>query len=150
MFRNTTATAVLLLAALCGPGVAQDRPRNQAPKGFTSLFNGKDLTGWNGRVDEYQVEDGAIMCQPGKGGTIYVNEEDGDFEAKLEFKLPPAGNNGLAIRYPGKGDTAYVGMCELQILDDSSPKYATPSTSGSARTRLLVADKIARALVAVA
>src|SRR5712691_11465361 len=44
--------------------------------------------------------------------------------ARLEFKLPPAGNNGLAIRYPGRGDTAYVGMCELQILDDSAADYA--------------------------
>src|SRR5262249_51813247 len=32
--------------------------------------------------------------------------------------------NGLAIRYPGQGDTAYVGMCELQILDDTADKYA--------------------------
>ena len=32
-------------------------------------------------------------------------------------------NNGLAIRYPGDGDTAYVGMCELQVLDNDSPKY---------------------------
>ena len=39
--------------------------------------------------------------------------------ARLEFKLPPGGNNGLAIRYPGQGDTAYVGMCELQVLDDN-------------------------------
>ena len=30
----------------------------------------------------------------------------------------PGGNNGLAIRYPGSGDTAYVGMCESQVLDD--------------------------------
>ena len=44
--------------------------------------------------------------------------------ARVEFKLPPGGNNGLAIRYPGKGDTAYDGMCELQILDDGHPKYA--------------------------
>ena len=45
--------------------------------------------------------------------------------ARVEFKLPPGGNNGLAIRYPGgHGDTAYHGMCELQILDDSHPKYA--------------------------
>lgn len=33
--------------------------------------------------------------------------------ARLELKLPPGGNNGLAIRYPGHGDTAYVGMCEF-------------------------------------
>ena len=36
---------------------------------------------------------------------------------------PAGGNNGLALRYPGEGDTAYVGMCELQVLDDTSDKY---------------------------
>jgi hypothetical protein len=92
-------------------------------KGFKSIFNGKDLTGWDGPVDEYEVVDGAIQCKPKKGGTIHTIEEFTDFEAKLEFKLPPAGNNGLAIRYPGKGDTAYVGMCELQILDDTAKVY---------------------------
>ena len=40
----------------------------------------------------------------------------------MTFKLPPAGNNGLAIRYPGTGDTAYVGMCELQVLDENYDK----------------------------
>ena len=44
--------------------------------------------------------------------------------AELEIKLPPGGNNGLAIRYPGRGDTAYVGMCELQVLDNDAPKFA--------------------------
>lgn len=91
--------------------------------GFVSIFNGKDFTGWGGSVDNYQVQDGAIMCKAGKGGVLHTNEEYGDFEAKLEFKLPPGGNNGLAIRYPGQGDTAYVGMCELQILDDTADQY---------------------------
>jgi hypothetical protein len=92
-------------------------------EGYKSVFNGKDFDGWAGPVDEYEVRDGAIMCRPGKGGTIYTMEEFGDFEAKVEFRLPPAGNNGLAIRYPGKGDTAYQGMCEIQVLDDTSPAY---------------------------
>jgi hypothetical protein len=69
-------------------------------------------------VDNYQVKDNAIMCRPHKGGTIYTREEFSNFVARLEFKLPPGGNNGLAIRYPGSGDTAYVGMCESQVLDD--------------------------------
>jgi hypothetical protein len=42
---------------------------------------------------------------------------------RLEFKLPPAGNNGLAIRYPGEGDAAYAGMTELQVLDNTAPTY---------------------------
>jgi hypothetical protein len=72
--------------------------------------------------DEYEVVDGAVQCRPRKGGTIYTTAEYSDFMARLELKLPPGGNNGLAIRYPGQGDTAYVGMCELQVLDDNYEK----------------------------
>ncbi len=99
--------------------------RGEEPSGFKSVFNGKDFDGWAGPVDNYEVKDGAIVCKPGKGGTIYTKDEYPDFVARLEIKLPRGGNNGLAIRYPGEGDTAYVGMCELQVLDDSSAQYAT-------------------------
>lgn len=92
------------------------------PDGFKSVFNGTDFDGWGGPVNEYQVKDGAIMCRPGKGGTIYTKDEYSDFIARVEFKLPPGGNNGLAIRYPGSGDTAYLGMCECQVLDDNYEK----------------------------
>ncbi len=98
--------------------------RQKSGEGFVDVFNGKDFTGWAGPVDNYQVKDGAIVCKPSKGGTIYTKEQYGDFVARLEFKLPPGGNNGLAIRYPGSGDTAYVGMCELQVLDDTAKGYA--------------------------
>ena len=99
--------------------------RDRAGDGFVSLFNGKDLAGWAGAVDNYEVVDGAIRCQAGKGGTLHTKDEYGDFVARMEFRLPPGGNNGLAIRYPGSGDTAYVGMCELQVLDSEHSKYAT-------------------------
>jgi hypothetical protein len=98
--------------------------RGHGKKGFEDVFNGTDFTGWAGPIDEYQVKDGAIMCRPGKGGTIYTKDEYSDFVARVEYKLPPGGNNGLAIRYPGKGDTAYVGMCEVQVLDDTAKQYA--------------------------
>ena len=93
-------------------------------KGFKPLFNGNDFTGWAGPIDNYQVTDGTIQCKPGKGGTIYTKDSYSDFVVRLEIKLPEGGNNGLAIRYPGKGDTAYVGMCELQVLDNTAKKYA--------------------------
>ena len=96
---------------------------DQAQREFVSLFNGRNLDGWSGPIENYAVDGEAIVCKPGKGGTIYTDEEYGDFEVLLQFQLPPGGNNGLAIRYPGKGDTAYVGMCELQVLDSSHAKY---------------------------
>lgn len=92
--------------------------------GFKRVFNGKDFTGWKGPVDNYQISEGAIVCRPKMGGTIFTEEQFADFVVRLEFKLPPAGNNGLAIRYPGAGDTAYVGMCESQVLDDHYEEVA--------------------------
>lgn len=98
--------------------------RGDDPVGFAPVFNGRDFDGWAGPLDNYTVESGAIRCRPNKGGTIYTKQNYANFVARLEFKLPPGGNNGLAIRYPGTGDTAYVGMCELQVLDDTAPQYA--------------------------
>lgn len=98
--------------------------RGEEPDGFQPLFNGVDLNGWAGAVENYEVKNGAIVCQPGKGGVLHTKEEYGDFQVRLEFKLPPGGNNGLAIRYPGEGDTAYTGMCELQVLDNEAMEYA--------------------------
>ena len=92
-------------------------------KGFEPIFNGKDLTGWAGAAANYEVVNGAIRCKPHNGGVIYHDKELSDFSARVEFKLPPGGNNGLAIRYPGKGDAAYSGMTELQVLDNDSEKY---------------------------
>lgn len=96
--------------------------RGDDGSGFTPIFNGKDFAGWAGPVDNYEIKDGAIVCKPGKGGTIYTDALYSNFVARLEFKLPSGGNNGLAIRYPGQGDTAYAGMTELQVLDDNYDK----------------------------
>jgi hypothetical protein len=101
--------------------------RGKHADGYRRVFNGQDLTGWAGAVDSYEVKDAAIVCRPKKGGTVYTNDQFGDFAARFDFRLPPGGNNGLAIRYPGdpsgKMDTAYNGMCEIQVLDDPHPMY---------------------------
>jgi hypothetical protein len=94
----------------------------KAAAGFKSIFNGKDFTGWAGDVANFEIIDGGIRCKTGKGGTPYYNQDLTDFAVRLEFKLPKGGNNGLALRYPGTGNTAYVGMCELQVLDDNYDK----------------------------
>ena len=116
------AVGLVIISSCLGTARAEDA--SPAPAGFTSLFTGTDLTGWAGAVDNYEVRDGAIVCKPGQGGTLHTKESYGDFIVRFEFRLPPGGNNGLAIRYPGSGDPAYTGMCELQVLDSEHPKYA--------------------------
>lgn len=90
---------------------------------FKPIFNGKDLSGWTHATENYHVVDGAIRCKEGKGGVLQTDKTYKNFAVQLEFKLPPAGNNGLAIRTPDDvSDGAYDGM-ELQILDDTAPVY---------------------------
>ncbi|CAN5872619.1 DUF1080 domain-containing protein [soil metagenome] len=103
---------------------ANEALSSQNASAFQAIFDGESFDGWAGPLENYEIVDGAIRCKPGKGGTIYHEDELADFVARVEFRLPPGGNNGLAIRYPGEGDTAYVGMCEIQVLDDTAEKYA--------------------------
>ena len=109
-----------------GPSEATRLLAARGNEGFQPIFNGKNLDGWAGPLEAVAARDGALVWQKGKGGTIYWNRELTDFHARLHFKLPTAGNNGLALRYPGTGDPAYVGMCELQILDDNYEKTKGP------------------------
>lgn len=92
---------------------------HSAEAGFKSIFNGRDFTGWAGAVENYEIVDNAIVCRPKQEGALFTHEEFSDFIVRLEFKLPPGGNNGLLLRYPGSGDGAYVGMAESQVLDDN-------------------------------
>lgn len=117
----------LLMAASSSPSAfAQEKVvAKSTTNGFESIFDGKTLDGWDGAVDDYEVVDGAIQCKSGRGGNLYTKAIYADFVVKLEFLLPPKGNNGLAIRFPGgKGNPAYDGMCELQVLDHDHKAYA--------------------------
>jgi uncharacterized protein (TIGR03067 family) len=65
-------------------------------EGFTSIFNGKDLTGWDGNPALWSVKGGAIVGQtseqnPIKNNTflIWTNGTVGDFELRCSFKIEP-------------------------------------------------------------
>jgi hypothetical protein len=90
--------------------------------GYKPLFNGKDLSGWQGAVNGYAAENGLLVCRKEGGGNLYTDKEYSDFSVRFEVKMEPGGNNGLGIRAPLMGDAAYVGM-EIQILDDYSDLY---------------------------
>ncbi len=92
MYRNCTSVCVLLLIA-CSAWA----------KGPKELFNGKDLTGWEGDPRVWSVEDGAIVGHtknvPLKNNTflIWKDGKVGDFKLTLEFKLE-GGNSGIQYR----------------------------------------------------
>jgi hypothetical protein len=93
-------------------------------EGFEPAFNGRDFSGWIGATDEYEVVDGALRCKAGHGGNLLTEREFENFVVRLEFLLPPGGNNGLAIRSPGPDVDAAYNAVELQVLDDGHPMYA--------------------------
>ncbi len=96
-----------------------------AEPGFIDLFDGKSLHGWT-RVGEkgsgYLVENGLLVSAPDFHGNLFTDAEYGNFVLRFEFRMTEGANNGVGIRAPLEGDTAYAGM-EIQILDHDAPIY---------------------------
>jgi len=84
--------AVVLLFTLAVAG--------QAPAGWTSLFNGKDLSGWKRNGDEkWVVDQGTILCEStaNKYGYLTTEKTYQDFALRLEFKGEAEGNSGVFV-----------------------------------------------------
>lgn len=88
-----------------------DRPMRYIPgtepvpglPGFVSLFNGRDLSGWDGDAKVWSVHGGAIVGKTTDEVRITENsflvwkDEVEDFELRLDFKLE-SGNSGIYYR----------------------------------------------------
>ena len=72
--------------------------------GWTQIFDGKTLKGWDGPPDIWHVEDGAIVGESspehpsGTTNIIWRGGEPANFELKAEMKLEGSGANG-GIQY---------------------------------------------------
>ena len=92
--------------------------------GFVSMFNGKDLTGWQTTGNWIVEADGSIALHPREGEkgwqrwTAYLATEKKyrDFVLDLEFKFEPTGNSGVFMRIGDLGEPVKTGF-EVQILD---------------------------------
>jgi hypothetical protein len=95
---------------------------DKAPEGFEALFNGKDLSGWRvnegGNIKVWGAEKGILFVNGQGGGWLMTDKEYIDFDLRLEFKLPKAGNSGVALRSALKGNPHSEAGMEIQILDD--------------------------------
>lgn len=116
-----TAMAVLSWLLAAGSFAAEEK---------ASLFNGRDLTGWNveGTREDAQgnavwcVEDEAIVCHGHGFGFLRHDQLVDDFVLSLEFRLAAKANSGVGIRhgkYTGKRNTRpSLAGYEIQLLDD--------------------------------
>lgn len=79
-------------------------PLMAAEDGWTSLFNGKDLTGWkvNENHQTFSVKDGAIVAHGPRSHCFYVGDLQGhkfkDFELKVDVMTLPGSNGGIYIQ----------------------------------------------------
>lgn len=96
---------VLGLLALNSAFAAELKKAPAEPDGMKQIFNGKDLTGWNGDPRLWSVRDGVIHGEttaenPAKGNTFII-WEDGelkDFELRLSFRCNATNNSGVQYR----------------------------------------------------
>ena len=84
----------------------------ESEEGFKPLFNGKDLSGWDGNPKLWSVKDGAILGQtradnPAQGNTFLI-WRDGlvdDFEIRFSYMATPGNAEGFAnsgVQYRSK------------------------------------------------
>src|SRR5919106_3747923 len=73
--------------------------------GFTPIFDGKTLAGWEGSATYWRVENDALVGEITPATVIKSNTfivwrggRPGDFELKLEYRITPDGNSGINYR----------------------------------------------------
>jgi hypothetical protein len=159
MKRLLFALVPVALAA-CAVSARLDEDRagpddNKPPEGFTALFNGKDLTGWQGLVElpdrakltpqqlakkqeeankkylpHWKVVDG-VLTYDGKGQSLQTVKDYGNFEMYVDWKIGKKGDSGIYLR----------GNPQVQIWDNPEGSGGLYNNQKHARKPLVVADK---------
>ena len=131
--RSLACFAALAVVCLSLPCHAE----NQPPPGFIALFNGQDLTGWEGgstfdpaklkamtpearsahiakwtatMKDHWRVENGELV-NDGKGDYATTVKDFGDFELLIQYKTVAGADSGVYLR----------GCPQVQIWDTNQP-----------------------------
>ena len=130
-------------------GAARPALAQEVEPGFESLFNGKDLTGWDGNPKLWSVKNGAITGQttaqnpaPGNTFLIWTNGTVADFELRCSFRLVPGDSAGFAnsgIQYRSK------------ILDPANwvvGGYQADMEAGPNYTGILYEERMSRQIMA--
>ena len=152
-----TSTLTIALAALSSPAGDKAGPKdNTPPPGFTALFNGKDLTSWQGMVSmkerlkvkstaelaelqkkanerflpHWTATDG-ILVYSGKGNNLQTAKDYGNFEFYVDWKIGSKGDSGLYLR----------GNPQVQIWDNPEGSGGLYNNQKNPKKPLVNADR---------
>ena len=150
MVRSAVAMTAALVVVSAGPLLHAQKP----PSGFTSLFNGKDLSGWRGRQPNYNPAEEAKLTKEelaekqakwnadrdahwrvdadkkeivsdGQSPHLATAKDYGDFEFHVDWLMvSPNGDSGIYLR----------GYPQVQVWDPENPrevKNGAPRGSGA-------------------
>jgi hypothetical protein len=97
--------ACLIVCSLAPALRAETNVKPPEESGLKTIFNGKDLSGWDGDPRLWKVKDGVIHGETteenkAKGNTflIWQDGKTGDFELRLSFRCNATNNSGIQYR----------------------------------------------------
>jgi len=106
-------------------------------KGWVTLYNGKDLTGWQTTGNWLPQKDGSLLIKPRPGekgwqrysAYLWSEKKYKDFVLHVEYKYPPKGNSGIHFRVGDLKNPVHTGI-EAQVLDSYGKKKVGPHDHG--------------------
>lgn len=131
--KRVTIFFAFLLISLAGFSQNTDR--------FTTLFNGKDLSGWMmpGKVPGFEVLDGVLVAAPHNGSELYTEKQYGNFIFKFEYLLSEVGNSGVLIRC--NPENPWGTGVEVQLLAPWTPYRDDLHCTGSIYGHVAVSNR---------
>ncbi len=131
--KKMNAFVVMVLFLLPGFALAQINDQEKA-EGFVDMFNGKDLTDWQGNPALWSVVDGCIVGQTASEGPAKLNYNQflfwtggdvEDFVVRADIRLSQGGNSGFQYRsWELKEPTMPYRACGYQADFDGPHVYS--------------------------
>lgn len=121
MIKTTLHTLLLVVGCATGPLLAAD-PAGPGP--WRSLLKENSAPDWRGWKESgfpagWHVA-GGVLSKDGEVDDLVTQENFGDFELELEWKIGKGGNSGIFYRGTREYDHIYWSAPEYQLLDDAN------------------------------
>jgi hypothetical protein len=140
--RKIKLTGIGLAACLLSVFLGSSQTPEIAEKGFKSIFNGKNLDGWEYDPVYWSVKDGAMVGEITpetvlKNNTfiIWKGGEPADFELKLDYWISEKGNSGVQYRSDRFTEVPYA-LRGYQADIDGANNYTGQNYEERKRTTL--------------